>query len=260
QAKPEIFDIVLTDIGPAVINDIMYGVINSNDPSLDDLAGLMDKEGQLEPVVLTLDNVLLSGHRRRGVALRLGWRTLKARRHPIRSTDPEFEQLLVTYNAQREKSPDVRVREQLLLTDPETAYDDLVAERATASRVKADTLTLGYGRQRSRITPAKQPFLDAIRRVVNELEDYWPLSDRRGHYAVLNKAPLIHAKKPDSRYKNDRKSYKAVCDLLTRARLAGLVPFDAIGDETRPVSTWEVHPNVTPFIRNEVDGFCAGYW
>jgi hypothetical protein len=264
QAKngtcPEIFQVLVDDIKPAVVNDVVYGVIDPYDPSLDELAGLMAAEGQLEPVVLTLDNVLLAGHRRRAVALRLDWQTLNARRHPILSTDPEFEKLLVTFNAQRDKSPDVRVREQLVLTDPEIAYQRLVSERAEASRVTAETLTLGAGRQRSRITPAKQPLLDAIQRVLEELESYWPLSDRRVHYALMNDPPLIHAKKPGSRYRNDHKCYKAVCELLTRARLAGLIPFGAIGDETRPVTTWDVYPNVGPFFRRQVDQFCTGYW
>jgi hypothetical protein len=256
---PEIFTVRVADIRPAVINDVVYGVINPNDPSLDELARGMAAEGQLEPVVLTLDNVLLSGHRRRAVALRLGWQTLKARRYLIHSTDPSFEKLLVTYNAQRDKSPDVRVREQLVLADPESAYQAILSEQAEAAQVKAETLVLGARRGRARITPAKQPFLDAIRRVIEELENYWPLSDRRIHYALLNDPPLIHAKKPDSRYRNDRKSYKAVCELLTRARLRGLIPFNAIGDETRPVTTWNIYPNVGPFIRRQIDRFCSGY-
>jgi hypothetical protein len=220
----------------------------------------MAAEGQVEPVVLTLDNVLLSGHRRRAVALRLGWETLKARRDPIYSTDPQFEKLLVNYNSQRDKSPNVRVREQLVLTDPESAYENLVRARAEVSQESAETLHLGAGRPRSRITAAKQPFLDAIRHVLDELRAYWPLSDRRVHYALLNDPPLVHGKKPDSRYRNDHKSYKAVCELLTRARLAGLIPFGAIGDETRPVMTWQVYPNVGPFFRRQVDKFCTGYW
>jgi hypothetical protein len=239
---------------------VVYGGIDPNDPSLDELVRLLDAEGQLEPVVLTLDNVLLSGHRRRAGAIRLGWLTIKARRCPIHSTDPRFEKLLVIYNAQRDKSPDVRIREQLVLTDPESAYEELVNERAEASRVKAETMTLGRGRGRSRITSAKQPFLDAIKRVIYDLKAYWPLSDRRVHYALLNDPPLIHAKKPGSRYGNNKESYKGVCELLTRARLVGRIPFEAIGDETRPVTTWDVHPNVGPFFRREVDGFCTGYW
>jgi hypothetical protein len=257
--SPEIIKVPVAAIKPAIVNDAVYGVTDPNDPSLDELARLMKAEGQVEPVVLTQDNVLLSGHRRRAVAMRLGWATLDARYHPIRSTGPEFEKLLVTFNAQRDKSPDVRVREQLVLTDPENAYQSLVSERAEASRVKVDTLALGVGKERARITSAKQPLLDAIRRVIDELCDYWPLSDRRIHYALLNNPPLIHAKKPDSRYRNDHKSYKAVCELLTRARLAGLIPFDAIGDETRPVTTWDVHANVGPFVDREVKRFLSRY-
>jgi hypothetical protein len=258
--SPEIFQVCVDDIKPAVVNDAVYGVIDPNDPNLDELARLMENEGQLEPVVLTLDNVMLSGHRRLAVAKRLLWETLKARHHPIHSTNPGFERVLVTFNAQRDKSPDVRIREQLVLTDPESAYENLVSERAKSSMVKAEMLTLGTGRGRALITAAKQPFLDAIDRVINELRDYWPLSDRRIHYALLNNPPLIHANKPNSRYKNNKQSYKAVCELLTRARLAGLVPFDAIGDETRPVSDWDIHPNVGPFIHRSVGEFCTGYF
>lgn len=257
---PEIFEVSVADIKPATVNDVVYGLIDPDSPSLDELACLMAAEGQLEPVVLTQDNVLLSGHRRRAVAIRLGWPTLKARCQPVQSTDPDFEKLLVTYNAQRDKSPDVRVREQLVLTNPDRAYENLVSERAKSSQVSAETLTLGASRRRARITSAKQPFLKAIQRVIEELEDYWPLSDRRIHYALLNDPPLVHAKKPDSSYRNHPKCYKAVCELLTRARLAGLIPFNAIGDETRPVTTWAVYSNISPFFRQQVDEFCSGYW
>jgi hypothetical protein len=249
----------VADIKPAAINDAVYGAIDPNDPSLDELARGMAAEGQLEPVGLTLDNVLVSGHRRRAVALRFGWKTLKARRHALYSTDPEFERRLITCNAQRDKTPAMRVREQLVLADPENAYQSLVREREEAARVNAETLILGAGRERARITEAKRPLLDAIERVIDELRAYWPLSDRRIHYALLNDPPLIHAKKRDSRYRNDNASYKAVCELLTRARIEGYIPFEAIGDETRPVITWRVHPNVGPFIRNQVAGFCKGY-
>jgi hypothetical protein len=257
--RPEIFQICVDDIKPASMNDMVYGVIDPYDPSLDELANLMEKQGQLEPVVLTLDNVLLSGHRRLGVAKRLLWEHLKARRHPIHSNDPDFERVLVTFNAQRDKSPHIRILEQLVLTDPEGAYENLISERVKKSQVKAETLTLGDGRGRSQITDAKKPFLDAIDRVIYELREYWPLSDRRIHYALLNNPPLLHANKPNSRYKNNKQSYKAVCELLTRARLARIVPFEAIGDETRPVSNWDVHPNVGPFIHRSVGEFCTGY-
>jgi hypothetical protein len=257
----DIFEVRVEDIKPAVVNDVVYGATDPDDKRLDDLVVAMSKQGQLEPVVLTTDNVLLSGHRRRAAALWLKWETLKARYHqpPVHSSDPDFLRLLVTYNEQRDKTPDMRIREQLVLTNPEDAYQALVRERAKAARVSADTLALGSGRRRKKISAAKMPFLDAIKRVIEELEDYWPLSDRRIFYALLNDPPLIHAKKPDSRFRNDRASYKAVCELLTRARFEGRIPFAAIGDETRPVTTWNVYANVAPFVRSEVDGLFTGY-
>jgi hypothetical protein len=258
--SPKIVRVRIADIKPATVNNHVYGTIDPSDPALDELVQSMKVQGQLEEVVLTLDNVLLSGHRRRAAAIRLKWKTLRARRENLHSSDPRFEQLLVSFNAQRDKTPDVRVREQLMLTDPENAYQRLVSERVKASRVKADTLLLGAGRQRSRITAAKEPFLDAICEVLVELKDYWPLSDRRIHYALLNRPPLIHASKPGSTYRNDHKSYKSLCELLTRARLAELIPFESIGDETRPVTTWDVHANVGPFVRQQVDDFLKGYW
>jgi hypothetical protein len=264
--EKDVFEIAVSDIRPAVVNDVIYGVIDPGNPSLDDLARQMDAVGQLEPVVVSQDGVLMSGHRRLAVAKRLRWRTLKARYHRrpdgsfVSSTDADFEKLLVMHNTQRDKTPDVRVREQLVLADPEDAYESLVSQREQASRVEADILDLGAGRRRKRITAAKKDLLEAITSVITELRDYWPLSDRRVHYSLLNNPPLIHTKKPDSRYRNDHRSYKAVCELLTRARLTGLVPHAAIGDETRPVTVWDVHPNVGPFISDQVQNFLTRYW
>jgi hypothetical protein len=256
--SPGIVDVLVKDIRPALVNDEVYGITNPDSPALDELVKSMANQGQLEPVVLTQDNVLLSGHRRLAAAKWLKWKTLKARFEPIFSNDPDFERLLVSYNAQRDKSPDVRVREQLVLVDPDEAYGAMTSERARASKVTVETLHLGARRRRSRISAAKGPFLEAIQQVITDLEEYWPLSDRRIHYALLNHPPLIHASKPDSLYRNDHKCYKAVCELLTRARLTELIPWQAIGDETRPVTTWAVDLNVAPFLQRQVRKFCTG--
>jgi hypothetical protein len=93
------------------------------------------------------------------------------------------------------------------------------------------------------------PLLQAIRRVLEDRHRFWPLSDRQIHYALLNDPPLIHANKPGSTYQNTPNSYKALVDLLTRARLEGSVPWEAIADERRPVITWNVHRDVQGFLR-----------
>lgn len=116
-------------------------------------------------------------------------------------------------------------------------------------------------KKRSKITKAKQPLLDAILKVIQEAKDFWPLSDRQIHYMLLNNPPLIHAKKKDSIYRNDEKSYKsALTDLLTRARLIGLIPWHVITDPTRQMVNWNVFSSVEPFIKKQMSSFMSGYF
>ena len=114
--------------------------------------------------------------------------------------------------------------------------------------------------KRAVISAAKQPLLDAILRILEERKRFRPLSDRQIHYPLLNDPPLIHASKPDSVYRNDKASYRALCELLTRARVAGLIPMEWIADPTRPVVSWTCYPDPQPFIRKELSDFLTTYW
>ena len=91
--------------------------------------------------------------------------------------------------------------------------------------------------------------------------NYWPLSDRLIHYQLLNNPPLIHASKPGSTYRNDQRSYKALTELLTRARIARNIPFKAIHDPTKPVMRTGRFPLYQArSSAREVDQFLKGYW
>ena len=164
------------------------------------------------------------------------------------------------HNRQRDKSLDEKLREELVTADPDEAYEALLRDRADRSDVKLAAMDLGHVRHRKGISAGgKRPFADAVVRLVMDAEEYWPLSDRRVHYLLLNDPPMRHASKPGSRYRNDRASYGDLTDLLTRLRLAGEIPMHAIGDETRPVTQWDVHPDPRGFVRREVGRFLKGY-
>jgi hypothetical protein len=77
---------------------------------------------------------------------------------------------------------------------------------------------------------------------------------------LLNDPPLKRAKKPDSIYANDMASYKALVDLVTRARLEGVIPFEAIDDPTRPVTVWDTHQEPRSFVRQELSEMFRGYY
>lgn len=250
----------ISEIRPSPENDEIYGQFNPDHP--DDCALIEDiqKRGLIDPIIVTLDGYIVSGHRRHAACLWAGIDEVPVLVANVRRGDPGYQELLTAYNKQRVKTIDEIAREELVSLNPEEAHRLLMEERQQASKVEVETIQIEGYKHRAQISDAKQPFLDAIKRVLEEREDYWPLTDRQIHYALLNDPPLIHARKPESRYTNTQQAYKSLCELVTRARLAGLIPFDAIDDPTRPIITWDVHRHPAPFIRGHLDKFLKGYY
>jgi hypothetical protein len=250
----------LASIRPSPENDKLYRPVDPSDPEVKALAASVAKNGVLEPLLVTLDHFILSGHRRYAAARLAGLAEVPCRVVDLRRTDLDFLPWLRECNRQRVKSTDEVFREELVSADPEEAYRLLVEHREKASQVSAETIAIVGKQHRCRITDAKAPMLEAILAVLAARRAFWPLTDRRIHYLLLNDPPLIHARKPGSLYQNNPKSYKALCELLTRARLANKVPMNAIHDPTRPVVSWQTCREVGAFIRGELDGFLKGYY
>ncbi len=244
-------------------NDYIYdrfGLDNADD------AALMESiraHGIQEPLTVSADYVLLSGHRRLAAARRLDLPAV-----PVRVADVVFAglnrqerlELLRLHNQQRDKSPGERIREALLDIDPEHAYSRLLDRRVktwTLGGRSRSNVELGNVKHRARITTAQ--FLAAVQRVVEANRRWWPLTDRRVHYLLLNDPPLRHDRKPGSRYANNQASYKALTNLLIRARLSGEVPIDAIEDSTRPVMLGGGFDAIEQFVAQETENFLAGY-
>jgi hypothetical protein len=148
--------------------------------------------------------------------------------------------------------------------DPKDAHQQIVNQRLQKDARTGSNLSSinpsDIGR-RDQISAAKQPLLDAVLEILNEQRDYWPLSVRQVHYRLLgSRAPLIHASKPDSQYRNDKNSYRAAIDILARGGVAGLIPWEAIDDLTRPVDLNAAFTNSADFLRQEFRGFLKGYW
>ena len=252
-----------SEIRTARENDLLYqpfGIGNADDA---DLVVSMTKEGIREPLVVSADGYLLSGHRRLGAANYLGLARVPVRREDVCFEElkrPQRLELLRTFNQQRDKSPGERIREKLVGIDPEEALRNLrrrqvLNQLAPVSELGA--IDMGDAKKRARITTHK--FLTAVQDIVEANRSYWPLTDRAVHYLLLNDPPLRHDKKPRSHYCNDKASYKALCNLLIRARLEDLVPIQAIDDSTRPVQIGGGFASTEQFIAQETENFLAGY-
>jgi len=262
RSSGEIVECNITSILPAPENDKLYRPIIDTDPEIIALTESIEQNGQREPIVLSLDYRILSGHRRFMACKLAGLRSVNVRFEKVSyaTQRDEFVKLLREFNRQRVKSLDEQIRESIIDADPDEAERELVLHRREKSKVGHVPLSMGNRRERKTISKAKSDFVKAIIKTLYDNTEFWPYSDRRLHYGLLNNPPLKHASKPDSRYQNDQASYKSLVELLTRMRLAGLIPMDAIGDETRPVTMWDVHREAGAFIGQELDEFLKGYY
>jgi hypothetical protein len=253
-------------------------IYRQDDEAVQELAAHLAKEGQLEPLVITLDNFIVSGHRRFAALSLNGGAFARCRRLPVRRRDmgtDDYLRLLRAHNRQREKTADEKVREELLDVHPD-AVEGLYRQRD--KQVNAPlyngvaALEVEGSKRRYEISAGKADHVKYALKVIEERRDYWPLSDRGVHYPLLNYdfargCYLPRRKDPDwggpprvLYYKNDRQSYQATVDLLVRLRLNGTVPWEALADPTRPVTEFHPFNNVREFVQQETADMFKGYW
>lgn len=264
QQPGQVSILPLAAIWPCPQNDDLYKPVRLDDPEFLDLVASVREIGLQEPIVVTTDYMVLSGHRRREACKQAGIALVPCRIVPIRSSDPRCLRLLREFNRQRVKSFDEILREQLVTANPDEAHRVLLEHRRKAAKLSVDSMAIVGEKTRCTISAAKQPMLQAALAVIEQLKDYLPVTVRQIHYRLLNDPPLLnataHNQRRGKRYENTPECYKNLCELLTRARLAGLVSWHVIHDPTRPMTVWQFHPNPGPFINKEIDGFLKGYY
>jgi len=265
QEQVSIRHVRIDSIVPAPENDDIYNAIGRDDPAILELARSIQEYGIQEPLLVSTDHYILSGHRRRVAAIVAGLTEVPVRVHPISHEDDpeEFKRLLVTMNSQRIKSTAELLHETQIKIDPVAAHRQIINERKEKGRHLGATLSSINPRddgRRCALTVAKGPLFRAIRRVLEQNGDFWPLSVRQVHYRLLGPdAPLIHASKSNSKYRNDKTSYRATIDVLARGRVEGRIPWEAIADDTRPVTLNDAYRNAADFFKTEFRGFLRGY-
>lgn len=259
--KLRLVSVPIDQLKPAPENDLFYHPVKADSEDIEKLALSIAALGILDPLTVTSDLFIVSGHRRYAAARLAGVESLpckvldwaKDERHG------SFMILLLESNRQRVKTNAELMKEELAGVDPDSAYRELVQYREDQVKPRMPTRPKCNRKQRHPISSGLMPFLNAAISAINDLQDFWPLSDRQIHYALLNDPPLKHASKPDSVYQNDSKSYQALTRLLTSARIQGHIPMEVIEDTTRPIVAGGVHDTVGGFVAEELDIFLRGY-
>lgn len=265
-ATDRIRQVCVWDVIPCPENEQLYRPVDRNDPAVVALAESIRRNGLREPLVITADNYILSGHRRHIAAQLAGLVEISCRIDPIRYADADRSEILKRlreHNLQRVKGLDELLREEVVSADPDLAYEALIEHRQKNSDLSEfcdGIIELSGTKDRCVISDRKREMLMAAIRVINGWRQFWPLSLRGVHYGLLNNLPLQNTLRQASRYANTVKCYKDLSNLLLRARLVGKIPWNAIDDETRPVTHWNCHVNAQDFMRQEVDGLFKGYF
>jgi hypothetical protein len=254
----------LDEVKPSPENVLLYHPVTPDDPATIELADSIAQRGILEPLVVSADGYIISGHRRHCAGRISGLEELPCRKLNVRRGDgekasDEFLRLLREHNRQRIKSNDELLREAIVSVDPKKAHRALTAYRKRKAKLKVAPMEIRDAERRCEISEAKTEFLGAVHKIIREQKEFWPLSLRQIHYQLLNDPPLIHSSKPGSRYRNDKPSYRRLVDLVTRARHEGWIDYDVIDDPFRFVTTWDPHPNLSNYYQQQVEDLLRDY-
>lgn len=256
----------IEQLKPSPENEEIYGPINfDTDPALQSTVDSIERLGLEEPIIVTADKYILSGHRRFVAVQHLGWEEVPVRFSKIRRDEStDYHRLLAEYNPQRVKSVAALLSEQFLKSETYVSDDDFHARRYEKGEVEAEFITVEGSKLVEPIGERQLEFLAAAVDVINRLRDFWPLTVRQVHYKLLNDPPLTQVTKERNerwRYRNDTASYNKLSSLLVSARYLGHVPLTALDDPTRisreyEFGTWD---SIAQFIRDETKGFLSGY-
>ncbi len=174
-ARYQVEFVHIDEIQPSPENVDVYGEIETDtDSELIPLMESIRRMGLEEPIVITADGYILSGHRRYKCCLLLGWKFIPIRRSKVsRSGTADYHRLLVQYNPQRLKTVKTILAEKFI-SGPEfrteSDFRSLIFEKAKTS---ATFVSVAGTKTTTAISHKRGEFLEAVVRVVSELEDWF---------------------------------------------------------------------------------------
>jgi len=241
------------------------------DSEIPKLAESIRQDGIRDPLHVSQDRFIISGHRRHAAAKLAGLTLVPVFREPVVMadlTEAERVQLLASYNAgTRIKTAAESVAEAMLAIDPEEAIREAKERKAqvfalaqsSPSRVEVTTT----GNRRTDPRAQRGEFLAAVLAILEDLKErkLTPTSERHIHYKLLPLAPKVSAGKKGNRYGTDPKGDPAkLSKLLTDARSAGLIPHNWIADESRGEYVIYDSGTVGDYVAYETEDLFGNYF
>lgn len=255
----------ISKIHPSPENAELYDLPTAENTK--DLQEEIAARGLEEPIIVTKDYFVLSGHRRLMACQCLGCTHIWVRyAQEIRRDEmakDEYVKLLARQNrGQRDKNTREKIKERWVLTEILANYRHFVAD----TEQEFDNLTeieMSCTAKRHNIAEEKTEFVNAIKDVVNGLKAFWPITVRAIHYNLLKvkPRPIRNTKRKDRdyTYRNDVHSYQDLVRQTPRMRYFGIIPEESIFDPTRTTTEWKPFPDVSSFLQQQKNRMFDGY-
>jgi hypothetical protein len=249
------------EIRPYPVNDIIYGQVAEDDDFFE-LVRSIKAKGLLDPIHVTSDHFIISGHRRhKAMAHAFGGMFLTVHvviYEDVEGGSTEHRILLRDANLQRVKTVEMMIRESAIAVNPEVAHKELRRQRHLERQRRESGNPVekmewdSRKKARSQFSWESADLVKNIQEVFEENREHWPLTVRQVHYRLLNKEFMKNLK-TKTPYINDDKSYKATIRACLRMRIFRMIPWEAVIDETRTVDHESVWSNVGPFVKASVE-------
>lgn len=249
-AKPDVLGpavkfVPIHSIGELSENWEVYRRPTDDDCAFRQLRESIADRGILDPLEVSSDGYVLSGHRRLTAAKAEGLAFVPVIKRPDINigamTPTERIALLTSRNAgQRIKSDSELMLEAAARVDPDEAVREAEAAKAQvlnkAKSCAEEVFAVGKI-NRSDPTGARSEMLEAAIAILKDFRTEFgpvPMSGRGIHYQLLQRKVRTSTTKRGRIYDNTKQSSKLLSKLLTDARSFGLIPEDWIDDPTRP--------------------------
>jgi ParB-like chromosome segregation protein Spo0J len=194
------------NIKPNPINENIYLTAD-----VTDLTKSMDRlKEMLEPIIITAEGVILSGHRRYKAAIALGWKTV-----PVRIVEvPEDHQLiyLIAANSYREKKYVEKVSEIRVIN----AYAETYGRDTLKHFISKDTSELTLRQQIAEVVGLCEVYVSRLQKIADEHPEYIPMMDageltlnKAYQSCIKGKSPVPQPKAPKT--KDTEKFFCADC-------------------------------------------------
>ena len=273
----QILNLSICEIHETPENWTIYRKPDAADNAWQDLCSSVRRDGVQQPLLVSRDKFIISGHRRFMAAFlavvgpngREPMVPCIVRNDIIMANLPPEDRvaLLIENNTGiRVKSDTEAFLEAAATVDPEAAIRKAEARKARVfNKVKKSGMTevesVGDLR-RTDPSGERSAMLKAVLEIIAEKQEngYLPTSGRHIHYSLLAKKVCTSTRSNGYVYGTRPGSAALLSKLLTDARSAGLIDADSIDDATRPTSQIRSDGTTGRYIDRTLDGLFTNYF